>query len=471
MISPFSNSLLLWLSAFSFLSACGGVPDAGCGANRHADESGVCVCDDGYDEVDGVCQSDDVCAIDLQAEPQKVDFSPTDPRDGDRSLQLQLLNPGTADALIDQAFVETEDNRCGTFSLLENLDGQVLEAGAQIAATLQFTPDPDTGSGCGCHSFGRLYLRLGGMRNCPTIAVPLVALGPCEQPLRCNPDDLSFPAAIQGYTSNLPVTCYHFGEQPVMVDSLGLSDDTPATFALEYLSAAPPVQLAFSQFLEFSVAYHPTAEGEERGSVWLKTATGDEQNLPLFGRATRERPLCENGIPEMPQPVLQGDGYRITLESEALSTHRGVVRSQWFYSEPPMMSDILVTSGDYADPACSVGQDGHYAWWRNCYIDEGTFINVHAIPYSEQVEFWVRSLEIWDEVSVIGYEVDRVLYDNGSWWQDAGCHTMIITYICDHGNGDTDGDIDGDEDGEADSESAMRRAPAKIPLQSGRVGF
>ena len=47
------------------------------------------------------------------------------------------------------------------------------------------------------------------------------------------------------------------------------------------------------------------------------------------------------------------------------------------------------------------------------------------------MDAWIRSLQPWDWVTVRGYEVLKINYDDGSWWQDAGCHTLIVTWVCD----------------------------------------
>jgi hypothetical protein len=124
------------------------------------------------------------------------------------------------------------------------------------------------------------------------------------------------------------------------------------------------------------------------------------------------------------------DDYTIDLESGEISVYTGDVRAIWFYYEEPLVSDILVTTGDYSDPECEMGQTGHRYWWQGCNPEEGTIHNIHAVPTSPDIDDMVHTLNIWDEVSIVGYEVDTINYDDGSWWTDAGCNTLLITDLC-----------------------------------------
>jgi hypothetical protein len=119
------------------------------------------------------------------------------------------------------------------------------------------------------------------------------------------------------------------------------------------------------------------------------------------------------------------------LESDELVEHRGDVRAMHGYSgEPPMVADIVITTGDYSDPQCEVWQSGHYYYWQGCNPQQGGIWNIHAVPTTQKIEDGIDELELWQNVSFFGFEVERIDYDDGSWWTDAGCNTLLIYWLC-----------------------------------------
>ena len=83
------------------------------------------------------------------------------------------------------------------------------------------------------------------------------------------------------------------------------------------------------------------------------------------------------------------------------------------------------------DP-CKVWQSGHRYYWEgcDCLDGDGTIHNIHAIPADERMDAWLRTLVEWQPITIVGYEVATIEYDNGTWWSDAGCNTLIVTWIC-----------------------------------------
>jgi len=371
----------------------------------------------------------------LEVTPGVLDFGDLDPAGGSQALEILVTNVGDGPARVVRTAVSTEDGACGTFELDAAPPRQALGRGESTAIPVRFDPDPDVAPGCDCHALGYLDLMLDAAPH--RLRLPLVVRGDCDAALRCLPNGIEFPAAIIEYVYEEQVQCYNLDpETAVTVEQLSIDGDDAGVFQIHDPSPDLPAVLELGESVSFELHYLPLEEAEHGGEIRLALAGGEELRLALAGSAGRERPLCVQGWPADPAPQLEGEGYTIVLEAEPnLSSYVGVVRSRWFYGDlPPLIADVLVTSGPKADPACNVGQSGHQAHWEGAAClpkDEGLFINVHAVPHSETVDAWVRSLEVWDRVTVRGYEVARINFDSGGYWQDAGCHTMVVTWVCD----------------------------------------
>lgn len=369
----------------------------------------------------------------LEFSLEAVTFTDVDPTAGSLVIDLEIRNVGDGPVLVYEARAHDDETSCGSFSLDIRPPWDAIEPGSTWRVPVVFEPDPDCEPGCGCSASGRLDLSfdVGGLVQ----RIPLIARGTCDFPLACSPTRIEFPEAIVASEYETRVTCHNVSEGDVVVAALEIDNSDGETVSADSERSLPrDVQLGGQLSLDVITA--PTTEGEFDGLVAL---VGDDgatlAEVFVTGTARRERPLCSAGTPEDPDPVLETPEYEITLESRTPSSYTGVIRSFWFYNDqPPLIADVLVTSGAFADPACSVGQTGHQAHWEGVECLGGPddlFVNVHALPYSEIADEWVRGLEIWDTVTIRGYEVDRVNYSDGSWWADAGCHTLIITWICD----------------------------------------
>jgi len=277
-----------------------------------------------------------------------------------------------------------------------------------------------------------LSFDVGGLQ----MRIPLIARGTCDLPLACSPTNIELPDAIVGSTYENSVTCYNLTEAPVTVASIDVEASAAGVVSTS-VSGSLPRELDVGGRTTFTVSTTPDEEGDFDGLILVAGTGGDPlAEVNVMGTGHRLRPLCSSEMPEDPEPVLETDDYTITLETPTPSSYTGVVRSFWFYTnQPPMIADVLVTNGGFADTACVCGQTGHLAHCEGaaCMAEPmGEMINVHALPYSDIVDGWVRSLEEWDTVTVHGYEVDRIDYSNNTYWTDAGCHTLIITMICDN---------------------------------------
>lgn len=155
----------------------------------------------------------------------------------------------------------------------------------------------------------------------------------------------------------------------------------------------------------------------------------------------------ETGVPEPVEcapsdeaavvvPSLEGTNYTISLESAKLSRYEGLVRANEFYGDhAPLICDIVVCNGDYENPDIEVGLSGHhYSWSYQDPADEpktGYIVNVHAVPSTKELSDRIKAqVKKGVRIRVWGFEVDKVNYDDGSWWTDAGCNTLLITHVC-----------------------------------------
>lgn len=129
--------------------------------------------------------------------------------------------------------------------------------------------------------------------------------------------------------------------------------------------------------------------------------------------------------------------WKVVFEREGSSTFAGVVR----HVSPIRVStlriathDILVTSGDYADPdLVDTRVSNHRFRWRcNCSTRPEGHINLlHTLPADEEIYQQLLSIRAWDTVTITGREILYVeAYDEQGEtlgrWQDAGCNTLLV---------------------------------------------
>ncbi len=372
------------------------------------------------------------CGV-LLATPEVLEFDEVNPSAGAVSSKVSFVNSGTATVALSRFSIDAADQSCGEFTVAENFSNEELSPGESLEVTVVFTPEAGAEPECACHAAGALRAHVVSAANCDADDVALVAGGPCPHPLRCDAEKLDFSDAYVDSSYEAQVTCFNLNVAGETVEDIRLAEKSSSAFVLAVSDdIALPLSLALAEEITFVVTYDPTETGEDEGEVSIVLESGEEMTIPLAGNADRERPDCSETLPTHPEPVLETDEYIITLETDEPSFYPGVVRSQTFYSDqPPLISDILVTSGTFSDPECEVWQTGHQYHWKGCDPEGGTINNIHAIPHSDDIDLRVRNLEVWDEITVVGYEVDRVDYSDGSWWTDMGCNTLVITWICD----------------------------------------
>jgi hypothetical protein len=132
--------------------------------------------------------------------------------------------------------------------------------------------------------------------------------------------------------------------------------------------------------------------------------------------------------------------WKITFERKGDSQFGGLVR----HVSPIRINklrivthDILVTSGDYADPALvHTSVFNHKLMWRSTSTvhPKGTINLLHTIPANEEIYRQLLQVRQGDEVVIAGREVLKVMaYDpSGNYlgeWHDTGCNTLLVNSV------------------------------------------
>lgn len=132
--------------------------------------------------------------------------------------------------------------------------------------------------------------------------------------------------------------------------------------------------------------------------------------------------------------------WRITFEKRRPSEFSGVVRhvSEMRLRQIPILThDILVTSGEYADPdVVTTSVSNHRFTWRSSKTAQpaGRINLLHTVPATEEVYRQLRGIQSWDEVVIAGREILRIdaLDADGRYlgdWQDAGCNALLVQSV------------------------------------------
>lgn len=132
--------------------------------------------------------------------------------------------------------------------------------------------------------------------------------------------------------------------------------------------------------------------------------------------------------------------WQVVFEREGSSVFSGVVR----HVSPIRMGslrilthDVLVTSGDYADPdlvRTSV-VNHHFRWSCGAGTQpEGSINLLHTVPANETIYQQLLAIRAWDTVTVTGREILYIqAYDEEGGeigrWQDAGCNTLLVESV------------------------------------------
>jgi hypothetical protein len=134
-----------------------------------------------------------------------------------------------------------------------------------------------------------------------------------------------------------------------------------------------------------------------------------------------------------------GRTWRILYEKQDVSTFAGIVRNASpirLSAIPFLTHDILVTSGDFADPdLVSTSVSNHrYTWFAPGDKPRGRINLVHAVPANEDIYRQLLKLRDRQQATLKGREILRIEVYNAAdkligGWEDSGCNTMLVTSV------------------------------------------
>jgi hypothetical protein len=162
-------------------------------------------------------------------------------------------------------------------------------------------------------------------------------------------------------------------------------------------------------------------------------------NTSFFGLATLDFDTLT--ISDSYKRISTGGMYwTIDFEGRGRSEFAGVVRHVSPIREDGMRiltHDVLVTSGEYADPgAVGVSVLNHrFRWWSSRTENPSGRINLlHTVPISEEIYRQLLDIRTWDEVVVTGREIRAIkaYYEDGRYvgdWRDLGCNTILVESV------------------------------------------
>ena len=136
----------------------------------------------------------------------------------------------------------------------------------------------------------------------------------------------------------------------------------------------------------------------------------------------------------------QGASWEITYEGHQNTAFEGHVRHVSFNrinKFPFLTHDILITSGDYADPdLVYTNVSNHHFYWQSLSSEQpqGSINLLHVVPETEEVYQQLLKIRSGDTVTISGKEVLRIdAYDSlgksQGWWKDTGCNTILVKEV------------------------------------------
>jgi len=136
----------------------------------------------------------------------------------------------------------------------------------------------------------------------------------------------------------------------------------------------------------------------------------------------------------------QNQEWKISYEFSVASRFQGVVRHVTPIREvkfPMLTHDILVTSGDFADPEIVKTRvsNHHFTWSCDCGVKPNGAINLlHTVPANQEIYQQLLDIRSGDQVEISGNEILKIdsLNSEGNsagWWQDSGCNTLLVQSV------------------------------------------
>ncbi len=136
----------------------------------------------------------------------------------------------------------------------------------------------------------------------------------------------------------------------------------------------------------------------------------------------------------------RGNTWKISYEGNPESTFTGIVRHISPDEEPlvPMLTyDILVTTGDFADPArVRTTTVNHMFTWQGlgAFEPQGKINLLHTVASDKKVFNRLRDIQNGDTVQISGIEIYKIdAFDpkgtSLGYWMDQGCNTILVTEV------------------------------------------
>lgn len=132
--------------------------------------------------------------------------------------------------------------------------------------------------------------------------------------------------------------------------------------------------------------------------------------------------------------------WEVQFESLGRTSYTGLVR----HAAPIRIKefailthDILVTSGDFADPKIvNTSVIDHKFFWKspNSSSPAGSINLIHAIPANKEIYQQLVEIDKWDTVKITGREILTVKAYQGDesllgTWLDTGCNTLLVESV------------------------------------------
>jgi hypothetical protein len=135
-----------------------------------------------------------------------------------------------------------------------------------------------------------------------------------------------------------------------------------------------------------------------------------------------------------------GQHFDLSYEQNHDRTFEGTVRHISMDHEklfPILSYDILVTSGDYANPqkVVTTVENHHFTWVARTDTPlQGSIYLLHTVPMDQKMEEALSQIHNGDTILVEGWDILRIEGYNKSgeyigYWQDSGCNTTLVTGV------------------------------------------
>lgn len=364
----------------------------------------------------------------VAAEPATVVFRAKTQAEGAETQVVRVKNTSWSPATVLGASVEDALARGGRLSLARQVVQRELQPGDELAVEVRFEPSEELASGCDFYAAARLTVAT----TVGPLHVPLLQRGHCEDPLLWAPRQVRFSGcSVWGrYTKTLMIA--NPGGEDVVVDRVALAPSSASAFLLVSGDAGLPRRLAPGAALSVVVEYTPTAPEAVSGSVAVALEDGRVVAVALEGEATRKRPLCSDGIPPAPAPVVQGSDYTIEFSSPTTQQYSGTVRVANAHDQlRPAVADVLL-SGPSVD-SCPFAYDpiAHSVRFGGVDCSAVRYQLLFPVPVSEEVGRWLGSVEIGDTVQIVGYPITKIQFDDRYAYASGSASYLQTTWVCD----------------------------------------